>query len=392
MIPITEKIALDIKIGDIVLGGKWKNKRIVVKSIGKDSIGQPTINGKPILNFRIEKSLPDDMKSKKTKELEQDPIKEGNARKSFEYYLTLRKSNPALFKVMAQQGKLAIEAMKKNLPIEKAQDLLNLLLSRNKNVKPAIMTDTYGVNLVIDSMLTDPEERAAAKRYYKEMTKSAPKQLRLTTEQLRKFITEAALKEIHFIASEQKRLSESTSSYLKKLAPLKEYAHLKDKKALLEFFGPFKKLSVDDLRGMSQGGAAKTVMTKLKAVDTNRKRLSSVKLSDVSAVEDALDSYVNSLLALWVDAKKASNEKITAQAKKAFGAAAFILQSLQSTLMKASNTLFTKVPMSSGMFASADAEDLSHRKGKIMQTPGQQAAGVARAVASGAGPGGPGIR
>jgi len=391
MIPITEKIALDLKVGDIVLGGKWKNKRIIVKSIGKDSIGQPTINGKSLLNFRIEKDLPDDMKSKKTKE-EQD-LKEGSARRSFEYYRTLRKSNPALFKVLAQQSKLAIEAMKKNMSIEKAQSLLSLLLSRNKNVKPAIMTDTYGVNLVIDSMLTDPEERAAAKRYYKKMTKSAPaKQLRLTTEQLRKFITEAALKEIRFIASEQKRLSESSSSYLKKLAPLKEYAHLDNKKALLEFFGPFKKLSVDDLRGMSQGGAAQAVVTKLKAVDANRKRLSTVKLSDVSAVEDALESYVNSLLALWGDAKKASNEKITAQAKKAFGAAAFVLQSLQSALMKASNTLFTKVPMSSGMFASADAEDLSHRRGKIMQTPGQQAAGVARAVTSGGGPGGPGIR
>ena len=55
---------LDIKVGDVLLGGKFKNKRIVVKEIGKDELGQPTINGKPLLKFRIEKHLPDSKKSK----------------------------------------------------------------------------------------------------------------------------------------------------------------------------------------------------------------------------------------------------------------------------------------------------------------------------------------
>jgi hypothetical protein len=63
---LNEAIELDIEVGDIVLGGKYRNKRIVVKDIGKDDLGQPTINGKSILNFRIEKHLPDDKKSKKT--------------------------------------------------------------------------------------------------------------------------------------------------------------------------------------------------------------------------------------------------------------------------------------------------------------------------------------
>ncbi len=61
-------IALDIEIGDIVLGGKFKNKRIKVKSIGTDELGQPTINGKSILKFRIEKLLPKEKQSKKTRE------------------------------------------------------------------------------------------------------------------------------------------------------------------------------------------------------------------------------------------------------------------------------------------------------------------------------------
>jgi len=64
------EMKLDIKVGDVLLGGKFKNKRIVVKEIGKDELGQPTINGKPLLKFRIEKHLPDSKKSKKTQDEE----------------------------------------------------------------------------------------------------------------------------------------------------------------------------------------------------------------------------------------------------------------------------------------------------------------------------------
>ena len=66
----TESIDLDIEVGDVLLGGKFKNKRIVVKEIGKDELGQPTVNGKSILKVRIEKHLPDSKKSKKTQEEE----------------------------------------------------------------------------------------------------------------------------------------------------------------------------------------------------------------------------------------------------------------------------------------------------------------------------------
>ena len=71
-----ESIELDIEVGDIVLGGKYRNKRIEVKEIGKDELGHPTINGKPILKFRIEKHLPDSKKSKKTLEAEKEGEKE----------------------------------------------------------------------------------------------------------------------------------------------------------------------------------------------------------------------------------------------------------------------------------------------------------------------------
>jgi len=68
----TESIDLDIEVGDILLGGKFKNKRVEVKEIGVDELGQPTINGKSLLKFRIEKQLPDSKKSKKTLDAEKE--------------------------------------------------------------------------------------------------------------------------------------------------------------------------------------------------------------------------------------------------------------------------------------------------------------------------------
>jgi hypothetical protein len=64
------EMTIDLSVGDIVLGGKWKNKRMVVKTLGTDDLGQPTVNGKSLLTVRIEKTLPDDKKSKKTREKE----------------------------------------------------------------------------------------------------------------------------------------------------------------------------------------------------------------------------------------------------------------------------------------------------------------------------------
>jgi ABC-type transporter Mla maintaining outer membrane lipid asymmetry ATPase subunit MlaF len=50
---ISEGITLDIKVGDVILGGKFKNKKITIKEIGKNDKGDITINGKPLLRFRI---------------------------------------------------------------------------------------------------------------------------------------------------------------------------------------------------------------------------------------------------------------------------------------------------------------------------------------------------
>jgi hypothetical protein len=52
---INEEIKLNVKVGDQILMGKFKNKKVIVKSIGKDEWGMPTINGKKAVTFRIPK-------------------------------------------------------------------------------------------------------------------------------------------------------------------------------------------------------------------------------------------------------------------------------------------------------------------------------------------------
>jgi len=55
---MNESITLPIEIGDTLLMGKWKNKKVVVKTIGKDEHGMPTINGKKVVTFRFGKKGP----------------------------------------------------------------------------------------------------------------------------------------------------------------------------------------------------------------------------------------------------------------------------------------------------------------------------------------------
>jgi hypothetical protein len=50
---LREAITIDIKVGDTILGGKFYNKKVVVKTIEKDDKGGYLINNKPLLRFRI---------------------------------------------------------------------------------------------------------------------------------------------------------------------------------------------------------------------------------------------------------------------------------------------------------------------------------------------------
>jgi len=59
-------ITLDIEKGDTLLGGRFKNMKTIVEDIGTDELGQPTINGKKLLSFRILKNMPKTEKSAHT--------------------------------------------------------------------------------------------------------------------------------------------------------------------------------------------------------------------------------------------------------------------------------------------------------------------------------------
>ena len=54
---LNEKIVLDVEVGDTILVGRFKNKKLVVKDIGKDSHGMPTINGRKVTTFRTTKNV-----------------------------------------------------------------------------------------------------------------------------------------------------------------------------------------------------------------------------------------------------------------------------------------------------------------------------------------------
>mgnify|MGYP003110727557 CR=1 FL=1 len=48
---------IPIKKGDTILTGRFRNKPVKVKEIGIDEMGQPTVNGNPILKFRVPKYM-----------------------------------------------------------------------------------------------------------------------------------------------------------------------------------------------------------------------------------------------------------------------------------------------------------------------------------------------
>jgi hypothetical protein len=48
-------LKIPIQIGDVILIGRFKNKKVTVKTITYDEYGMPVINGRPACTFRIPK-------------------------------------------------------------------------------------------------------------------------------------------------------------------------------------------------------------------------------------------------------------------------------------------------------------------------------------------------
>ena len=48
-------IIIPVEVGDVILIGRFKNKKVTVKTITYDEHGMPVINGRPACTFRLTK-------------------------------------------------------------------------------------------------------------------------------------------------------------------------------------------------------------------------------------------------------------------------------------------------------------------------------------------------
>lgn len=65
---IAEDISIPVNKGDTILGGRFKNHPIKVKTIAKDDWDMPTVNGRKVVNFRI---------PREKKEVDEDAVQWG---------------------------------------------------------------------------------------------------------------------------------------------------------------------------------------------------------------------------------------------------------------------------------------------------------------------------
>ena len=125
-----ESINIDVDKGDTVLMGKFKNKKVVVKDIGKDDHGMPTINGKKAATFRLgdkgqnifKKDEMDEMKSTDVHFMNMIKLyRDSTFRKRINTYLfgNPNKTNPnAVAKALRNMGYDEITQMEKELNIK----------------------------------------------------------------------------------------------------------------------------------------------------------------------------------------------------------------------------------------------------------------------------------
>ena len=81
-------IQIPIEIGDTILTGKFKNHKVVVKTIEKDENGLPTVNGKGILKVRIEKLMKPKETIKEELDYKDDIVKPMHLKKGDQYVST----------------------------------------------------------------------------------------------------------------------------------------------------------------------------------------------------------------------------------------------------------------------------------------------------------------
>ena len=49
---LSEKVTIEVEVGDTIYMGRFKNKKTLIKKISKDKHGMPIINNKQVVTFR----------------------------------------------------------------------------------------------------------------------------------------------------------------------------------------------------------------------------------------------------------------------------------------------------------------------------------------------------
>ena len=168
---IKEDIKLPVKIGDTILVGKFKNKKMIVKDIGKDQHGMPTINGRKATTFRLTKK--DDTKIINSKKQE---VTEGV-------------NDPGIFKAVflaggPGSGKTYVAKQLFGIP-ERFNISMSGLKMINSDKELKFLLNKFGFGTDLDKMpdelfsqLTNPKDKdySGLRDYSKELTAQRMKQ------------------------------------------------------------------------------------------------------------------------------------------------------------------------------------------------------------------------
>ena len=126
-----EDIRIPIEVGDTILGGRFKNKKVVVKKIGKNAKGDITINGKPLLKFRISKKANEEIIYSSMKYL-----------KLYEEFNNLSENDPDDFK--EENGRISMFDEKRLFELLPKQ--LQIIHTKGVGAKPKTWTLVLGLN------------------------------------------------------------------------------------------------------------------------------------------------------------------------------------------------------------------------------------------------------
>ncbi len=145
-----EDIKIPIKVGDTILGGKFKNRKLVVKKIGKNKKGDITINDKPLLKYRIIKES-----------ISQEDIDNGLAYLKDDGFqvnkVNISRTNMIqIYKIKNINGNTIVSNMIKVEWMDIEKDLLPFIELNNNLIKEIIIT--YPIDNEYDRIILTTEE------------------------------------------------------------------------------------------------------------------------------------------------------------------------------------------------------------------------------------------